>query len=118
MIHARFLALLPIFLIICLGVVIGRLDNVKVESSKTVVMGFALPATMFAEMSRDLRSKLLEHWHLLLVHGLQPALFRQSSGSTAMRAVSVALPNFTSTAAPLLSVVLGNHKRIQTLARP
>ena len=115
-------ALVPIFFVLALGYLAGRLkrvDNTHVGSLTTLVMEYAIPASLFAATWHTPRQALLSQWSLVTVlslgmlliyavaYGLQRRIFRLGVQEAAVQALTVALPNYASAGLPLVLAVFG-----------
>ncbi|MCQ8239571.1 AEC family transporter [Rhizosaccharibacter radicis] len=115
-------ALVPIFAIIGLGVITGRRGLIKkdgLQPLNTLLMDFALPAAMFAGISRASRTALLSHGPYLAVlcagmlllwtvsFRIQRQFSNGSRGDAALVATTVALPNYAAVGIPLASTLFG-----------
>ena len=122
MIHIVLLALLPIFFVLLLGYSAGKwriVDHAHVGALNTVVMNYALPASLFAATAATPRQAMLAQWSLLvslgvtmmLIHPLwyllQRRLQRRSIGESAVQALTVALPNYAAAGLPIAAALLG-----------
>ena len=115
-------ALVPIFFVLALGYLAGRLkrvDNAHVNSLNTLVMEYALPASLLAATWHTPRLTLLGQWPLVVVlslgmlliyavaYGLQRRVFRLGVQEAAVQALTVALPNYAAAGLPLVLAVFG-----------
>ena len=125
--HIILLALLPIFFVLLLGYTAGkwrRVDNTHVGALNTVVMSYALPASLFAATAATPRQAMLAQWSLLLILGcammlihplwylLQRRVLRRPAGEAAVQALTVALPNFAAAGLPIVAALLGADKTV------
>jgi malonate transporter len=114
--------LTPVFFILALGFFAGKrkiIDNQQVRSLNLFVMNFALPIALFKATSQTPRIKLLGEYNFVLVlvltmwsvyainYFIQAKVFGTTRGENSVRALTVALPNVTAIALPLLVSVLG-----------
>ncbi|MCS0497277.1 AEC family transporter [Ancylobacter sp. MQZ15Z-1] len=112
------LAIAPVFFVMALGYGAGRLgvvDNRQVGSLNTLVMSFALPASMFVATASAPRSEMLAQWPLVALLGtvmlavflgwylLAPA----SRADASMQALTIAFPNFAGVGLPIAAAVAG-----------
>ena len=119
---AILLALAPIFFVMGLGYVSGRMhivENHQVDSLNKLVMDFALPASVFAATASAPRSEMLAQAPLFAVSGGVMLLlylawyFRQHASSrigkedAALQALTIAFPNLAGVGLPIVSAVLG-----------
>lgn len=115
-------ALVPIFFVLALGYLAGRLkrvDNAHVGSLNTLVMEYALPASLFAATWHTPRQALLDQWSVVVVlslgmlfiyavaYGLQRRVFRLGAQEAAVQTLTIALPNYASAGLPLVLAVFG-----------
>lgn len=118
MAHAILVALTPIFFVMTLGYCAGRfgmVDNHHVASLNTLVMSFALPASILVATASAPRAEILAQWPLFAVLGLvmlavyftwfllRPA----STAEAALQALTIAFPNLAGVGLPIASAVLG-----------
>jgi malonate transporter len=123
MLHVIFMALAPIFFVMALGYVAGRMrtiDNHHVCEINALVMDFALPASLFVATASTQRSEMMAQGPLFAILSavmLVPYLFwyvfeRQVSrtpvGTAALLALTVGLPNFAAAGLPIVSAILGS----------
>jgi malonate transporter len=122
MVNAIVLALVPIFFVLALGYLAGRrgtVDNTHVGSLNTVVMSYAIPASLFAATASTPKPAMLAQWPVLVILGgammivyplwyfLQRRLLRRSVGESAVQALTVALPNYAAAGLPVVAALLG-----------
>src|SRR5580700_3665440 len=65
-------ALIPIFFVLALGYLAGRfkrVDNQRVAELNTLVMEYALPASLFAATWRTSREALIGQWPMVVALG-------------------------------------------------
>ena len=120
-------ALVPIFFVLLLGFLAGRfkrIDNRRVAELNTLVMEFALPASLFAATWRTPRQALVDQWPTVIVLGLgmltiyaaayflQRRVFRLGTQEAAVVTLTTALPNFASAGLPLIAAVFGPSQTI------
>ena len=112
----------PVFFVIALGYFAGwtrKIDNHRVADLNTLVMDFALPASLFVAMAQTPRALLVKQSPLVVVLAvsmlaiyalhflLQRAVFRFDAREAAVGALTTGLPNFASAGLPLISSVFG-----------
>ena len=122
MAHILLLALAPIFFVLVLGYVAGRLrriDNHHVAELNSLVMDFSLPAALFVATASTPRSDMIQEWSLFAILGvamLIPCLLwyyfrtkisKLASGEAAVEAITVSLPNYAAVGLPVLVALLG-----------
>ena len=115
-------ALVPIFFVLILGYFAGRfkrIDNQRVAELNTLVMEYALPASLFAATLRTPRQALIGQWPMVVVLGggmlaiyaityfLQRRVFKLGTQEAAVQTLTVALPNYASCGLPLITAVFG-----------
>ena len=115
-------ALVPIFFVLLLGFLAGkfkRIDNKRVAELNTLVMEYALPASLFAATWRTPRQALIGQWPMVIVLGLgmviiyvityvlQRRVFKLGTQEAAVQTLTTALPNYASAGLPLISAVFG-----------
>lgn len=116
------LALVPIYFVLLLGYTAGKrgvINNTHVGELNTVVMTYALPASLFAATAATPRDTLLAQWPLLVILGgammlvyplwylLQRRLLRRSASEAALQSLTVALPNYAAAGLPIVVALLG-----------
>ena len=118
-------ALVPIYFVLLLGFAAGRtriVNNAHIGELNTVVMSFALPASLLAATAATPREAMLRQWHLLVILGgammlvypmwylIEHRARRQSIRETAAQSLTVALPNVAAAGLPIVTTLLGaNH---------
>ncbi|WP_022976668.1 AEC family transporter [Nevskia ramosa] len=122
MIAIILLALVPIYFVLLLGYTAGKrgvINNTHVGELNTVVMTYALPASLFAATAATPRNSLLAQWPLLVILGgammlvyplwylLQHRLLRRSASEAALQSLTVALPNYAAAGLPVVVALLG-----------
>lgn len=122
MIAIILLALVPIYFVLLLGYTAGKrgvINNTHVGELNTVVMSYALPASLFAATAATPRDTLLSQWPLLVILGgammlvyplwylLQRRLLRRSASEAALQSLTVALPNYAAAGLPIVVALLG-----------
>ena len=115
-------ALVPIYFVLLLGFTAGKRGIVKsadVGGLNTVVMSFALPASLLAATAATPRAAMLGQWPLLvtlvvammLIYPLWYLLQRRALGrsvsESAMQSLTVALPNYAAARLPIVTALLG-----------
>ena len=120
-------ALFPIFFVLALGYLAGRfkrVDNQRVAELNTLVMEYALPASLFAATWHTSREALVGQWPMVVALGLgmliiyavtyflQRRVFHLDQQEAAVQTLTIALPNFASAGLPLVSAVFGPEKLI------
>ena len=124
MTHAIVLALAPIFFILALGFAAGRfhvVDNKHVDSLNSLVMNFALPASLFIATASAPRSEMFAQAPLFaILGGVMLALFLgwyfgstrifgESKANASLQALTIAFPNLAGVGLPIMSAVVGSH---------
>jgi malonate transporter len=122
MANTLLLALTPIFFVMVLGYAAGLLkivDNHHVEGLNTLVMTFALPASLFAATASAPRSEMLAQAPLFVISGavmlvvffawylLQLLSPKVSKADASLQALTIAFPNLAGVGLPILADVLG-----------
>jgi malonate transporter len=117
-----FTALVPIFFVMALGYIAGRMrtiDNHHVGEINALVMDFALPASLFAATGSAPRSEMMAQWPLFAILGaamliiylpwylFERKVSRISRGEAALQALTVAFPNIAGIGLPIASRLLG-----------
>ena len=120
--HVIFAALAPIFFVMALGYVAGRMrtiDNHHVGEINALVMDFALPASLFASTGSAPRGEMMAQGPLFAILGavmliiyllwylFERKALRRSRGEAALQALTVAVPNYAGIGLPIASTVLG-----------
>jgi malonate transporter and related proteins len=128
MTHPILMALAPVFFVLLLGYAAGRfqiVDNHRVDGLNTLVMGFALPASLFAATAWASRHEMLEQGPLFLAFGFTMLLiyfvsywaarsFSSVSRSDAsLQALTIGYPNVAGVGLPIASAVLGPSGTVQ-----
>jgi malonate transporter len=116
------MALVPIFFVLLLGYFAGKygvVDNAHVGSLNTVVMSYAIPASLFVATAATPREAMLMQWPVLVILGgtmmllyplwylLQRRVLRTSSSEAALQALTVSLPNYAAAGLPVALALLG-----------
>jgi malonate transporter len=122
MTYAILLALVPIFFVLALGYSAGRLqivENHHVDAFNTLVMTFALPASLFVATASATRGQMLGQWPLFAILGLmmlilylgwygyQRIINGASRPNASLQALTIAFPNLAGVGLPLAVSVLG-----------
>ena len=115
-------ALVPVYFVLLLGYTAGRtriVDNTHIGELNTVVMSYALPASLLAATAATSREAMLRQWHLLVIFGgammlvypiwylIERRARRQSVEETASQSLTVALPNVAAAGLPIVTALLG-----------
>jgi malonate transporter len=121
-IHVILLALAPVFFVIALGYMAGKLrviDNHHLNELNVLIMDFALPASLLVATSSTSRTKMLEQVPLFAIltavmltlylfwYLVERKVSRSSRGEAAVVAISVAVPNYAAVGLPIVSAILG-----------
>ncbi len=121
--HVILMALAPIFFVMALGYVAGRMrriDNHHVGELNALVMDFALPASLFVATASTQRSEMIAQGPLFAILGvamLLPYLLwylwlrrfsMASTAESAVQALTVAQPNFAAAGLPIAAAILGS----------
>jgi malonate transporter and related proteins len=122
MITIILMALAPIFFVMLLGFSAGKyrvVDNAHVGELNTVVMSYALPASLFAATAATPRQAMLTQWPVLVILGgammllyplwylLQRRLLHRSGSESAVQTLTVSLPNYAAAGLPVAAALLG-----------
>jgi malonate transporter len=120
--NAILLVLAPVFFVMALGYGAGRfriVDNHQVDSLNTLVMSFALPASLFAATASAPRSEMFAQAPLFAVFGgvmllvylawyfFQRVYSKASEADASLQALTIAFPNLAGVGLPIVSAVLG-----------
>lgn len=115
-------ALVPIYFVLLLGYTAGKshvVNNAHVGELNTVVMTYALPASLFAATVSTPRQAMLGQWPLFVILGiamllaylawylLQRRLLHRSVCESALQALTVSLPNYAAAGLPIVTAILG-----------
>jgi malonate transporter len=115
-------ALVPIYFVLLLGFTAGKSGVVKsahVGGLNTVVMSYALPASLLAATAGTPRVAMLGQWPLLVTlvvammliyplwYLLQRRVLRRSVSESAMQSLTVALPNYAAAGLPIVTALFG-----------
>jgi malonate transporter len=122
MLNAILLALVPVFFVLALGYGAGRLqivDSHNVDSLNTLVMAFALPASLFVAAASAPRPEIIAQAPLFVILGaimlalhlvwyfVARAFWGASRPDAALQALTVSFPNMAGVGLPIASSVLG-----------
>ena len=120
--HVILMALAPIFFVMALGYVAGRMrtiDNHHVGELNALVMDFALPASLFVATASTQRSEMIAQGPLFAILGVamllpyllwylwQRRFSRASTAESAVQALTVALPNYAAAGLPIAAAIIG-----------
>lgn len=115
-------ALGPIFFVMALGYIAGRrrtIDNHHVGELNSLVMDFALPASLFVATASATREQMIAQGPLFAILGVvmlvpygvwyayQRRFAKASGGEAAVQALTVALPNYAAAGLPIVAAILG-----------
>jgi malonate transporter len=115
-------ALVPIYFVLLLGFSAGKtriVNNTHIGELNTVVMSYALPASLLAATAATSREAMLRQWHLLVIFGgammlvypiwylIERRARRQSVQESASQSLTVALPNVAAAGLPIVTTLLG-----------
>jgi malonate transporter and related proteins len=115
-------SLVPIFVVMGLGYFAGwvrDIDNSHVAELNALVMGFALPASLFVATASTPWATVMALWPLLLVisvsmlalyalsYWMQRRLFGLDSSAASIQALTIAQPNYGAAGLPLIAAVFG-----------
>ncbi|RUL66409.1 AEC family transporter [Dyella dinghuensis] len=116
------MALAPIFFVLLLGYFAGKyhvVDNTHVGSLNTVVMSYAIPASLFVATAVTPAQAMLAQWPVLVILGsammllyplwylLQRRALRRSASEAALQALTVSLPNYAAAGLSVAIALLG-----------
>ena len=116
------MALVPIFFVLLLGFVAGRIrvvDNHHVDNLNALVMDFALPASLFAATASAPRGQMIEQGPLFVAFGLTMlilflvwywgirAFAGVSKADASLQALTIGFPNLAGVGLPIVAAVLG-----------
>jgi malonate transporter len=125
--HVILMALAPIFFVMALGFVAGRMraiDNHHVDELNALVMNFALPASLFVATASAPRSEMIRQGPLFAILGavmlslyllwylFQRQISRTSKAEASLQALTVAFPNLAGVGLPIVSAILGSTKTV------
>jgi len=115
-------ALVPIYFVLLLGFAAGRtriVNNAHIRELNTVVMIYALPATLLAATAAASREAMLQQWLSFVIFGgammlvyplwylIERRARRKSVRETAAQSLTVALPNVAGAGLPIVTTLLG-----------
>jgi malonate transporter len=121
------IALVPIFFVLLLGYLAGRLkrlDNTRVGELNVLVMEFALPCALFIGTLHTPRAVLIDRWPVVIVLGLgmviiyaltyflQRRVFGLDTQEAAVQTLTTSLPNYASCGLPLVAAVFGPSQTV------
>jgi malonate transporter and related proteins len=116
------MALVPIFFVLLLGYFAGKyhvVDNARVGELNTVVMTYAIPASLFVATAITPHQAMLTQWPVLVILGgammllyplwylLQRRVLRTSASEASLQALTVSLPNYAAAGLPVALALLG-----------
>ncbi len=122
MLHVILDATVPVFFVLTAGYLAGwthYIDNHRVAELNSLVMDFALPASLFVAMVQTPRSQLLQASALvgvlgismLVIYGfsfvMQRSLFKSDAREAAVMSLTTAFPNLASAGVPVIGSVFG-----------
>jgi malonate transporter and related proteins len=120
--HIILLALLPVLFVLLLGYSAGKfkvIDNHHVEGLNTLLMSYALPASLFAVTGSAPRQEMLAQWPFVVIVGgamvsvyvlwylARLYLLKCSSSEAALEALTISLPNAAAIGLPVAAALLG-----------
>ena len=120
-------ALVPIFFVLLLGYLAGRLkrlDNTRFVEMNVLVMEFALPCALFNGTFHTPRAVLIDRWPVVVVLGLgmliiygvtyflQRRVFGLNIQEAAVQTLTTSLPNYASCGLPLVAAVFGPSQTV------
>jgi malonate transporter len=121
------MALVPIFFVLLLGYFAGKcriVDNAHVGELNTVVMSYAIPASLFVATAATPRRTMMMQWPVLVILGgammlvyplwylLQRRVLRRSSSEAALQALTVSFPNYAAAGLPVALALLGPDRLV------
>jgi malonate transporter and related proteins len=116
------MALVPIFFVLLLGYFAGKyhvVDNAHVGELNTVVITYAIPASLFVATAITPRQAIVAEWPVLVILGLtmmlvypiwyllQRRVLRTSASEASVQALTVSLPNYAAAGLPVALALLG-----------
>jgi malonate transporter len=116
------MALVPIFFVLLLGYFAGKyrvVNNAHVGELNTVVMTYAIPASLFVATAITPRQAMLAQWPVMVILGgammllyplwylLQRRVLRASASEASLQALTVSLPNYAAAGLPVALALLG-----------
>jgi malonate transporter len=122
------LALGPIFFVMLLGYIAGKLrtiDNHHVGEINALVMDFVLPASLFVATASTPRAEMLSQAPLFAIQGAAMMIpfaawyayerlaRRTSAGEAAVQALTVAQPNYAAAGLPIVAALVGPAGAVQ-----
>jgi malonate transporter and related proteins len=125
--HVIVMALAPIFFVLALGFVAGRIravDNHHVGELNALVMNFAVPASLFVATASAPRNEMIGQGPLFAILGVvllllyaiwylfQRLVSKASRAEAALQALTVAFPNLAGVGLPIVSSILGPTKTV------
>jgi malonate transporter and related proteins len=125
--HVILTALAPIFFVMILGFVAGRIraiDNHNVVELNALVMNFALPASLLVATGSTSRSEMIAQGPLFAIFGALMLLLyliwylflrrisRTSKAEASLQALTIAFPNLAGVGLPIVSAILGPTKTV------
>ena len=128
MAHVIVQALAPIFFVLLLGYVAGRMrtiDNHHVGEINALVMDFALPASLFVATASTPRAEMMSQGPLFAIEGavmmvtyvlwyvFQRKIAGTTQGEAAVQALTVAQPNYAATGLPIVAALVGPAGSVQ-----
>jgi malonate transporter and related proteins len=120
--HVILMALTPIFFVIVLGFVAGRMraiDNHHVGEINAFVMNFALPASLFVATEAAPRTEMMKQVPLFVILSVvmlllyflwylfQRHVSATSKAEASLQALTIAFPNLAGIGLPIASAILG-----------
>jgi malonate transporter and related proteins len=121
-------SLAPIFFVMLLGYVAGRMrtiDNHHVGEINALVMDFALPASLFVATASTPRVEMISQFPLFAIQGvvmlipyafwyvLQRRRARATQAEAAVQALTVAQPNYAAAGIPIVAALAGPQATVQ-----
>jgi malonate transporter len=120
--NAILLALAPVFFVMALGYAAGKwkiVDSTHSDSLNSLVMDFALPASLFVATASASRAQMFEQAPLFAILGVVMLLLyfgwyyflrapsAASKADASLQALTIAFPNLAGVGLPIASAVLG-----------
>jgi malonate transporter and related proteins len=118
----------PIFFVMALGYVAGRMrtiDNHHVGEINALVMDFALPSSLFVATASTPREEMISQGSLFAIQGvvmlipyviwyvLQRRVVGATQGESAVQALTVAQPNYAAAGLPIVAALVGPASTVQ-----
>jgi malonate transporter len=118
------MALAPIFFVLLLGYSAGKyrvVNNAHVGELTTVVMTYALPASLFAATAATPRLAMVTQWPVLVILGgammllyplwylLERRVRKRSPSEAAVQTLTVSQPNYAAAGLPVVAALLGTE---------